>query len=92
MQKTLFFFAFLLFASFSASAQNAKRDETGNYTYVAPRPKTLADLEKGAEKTKATYKDKDGTVYPVYLSKTGKPFYIRTSKNGNVYRAYLKVD
>lgn len=41
-------------------------------------------------KTKYTYEDKKGQVYPVYLSKTGKAFVWRKSKKtGRDYRQYL---
>ena len=40
-------------------------------------------------KTNLSYKDKKGTVYPIYLSKRGKAYIIRTSKKGNQYKQYL---
>ena len=41
-------------------------------------------------KTNLSYKDKKGTVYPIYLSKRGKAYIIRVSKKtGKEYKQYL---
>jgi len=40
------------------------------------------------KKTEYTYTIKDKT-YPVYITKNGRCYVIRTSKNGNDYKQYL---
>ena len=41
-------------------------------------------------KTKYTYTDRNGVVYPIYLSSKGKAFIIKVSKKtGKEYRQYL---
>jgi len=41
-----------------------------------------------ATMTQFTYKDKDGIVYPIYLSNNNKAFIIRKSKNTSKYYKY----
>lgn len=40
-------------------------------------------------KTEYTYKDSKGRVYDVYLSKRGKAYIKRVSRNGREYKQYL---
>lgn len=84
-------FIVLSFAATSADAQTtATKDASGNYTQIKVAA-TVASLEVGATKSGATYTTIDGEKFPVYLSKNGKAFVIRTSKKtGNPYRSYLK--
>ena len=44
---------------------------------------------QGYTKTDFTWKDSKGDEYPVYMAHTGSCFVIKTSKNGEEYRAYL---
>ena len=44
---------------------------------------------QGYTKTNFTWKDSKGDEYPVYMAHTGSCFVIKTSKNGEDYRAYL---
>ena len=93
MQKLFLALAFLCFFPIAGNAQQiATKDASGNYHYKSKPPATIADLERNATKTEATYTDKNGVKYPVYLSASGKAFFIRTSKAGKVYRTYLKAD
>lgn len=39
--------------------------------------------------TPFTFKDKDGKIYPIYISKNGRCYIIKTSKNGKEYKYYL---
>lgn len=78
--------AILLCFADNLMAQNAKVDGNGNYVSV----KVQKDKEP-AKETGSTFTDNKGNVYPVYVSKNGKLFYQRTSKAGNVYKAYLKL-
>lgn len=51
--------------------------------------KDTAFVNRGT-KTEFTYKAKDGKVYPIYLSKTGKAYIVRISKKtGKQYKQYL---
>lgn len=76
-----------LFVVFTAQAQTkAVKDANGNYT-VSHKADTT-----GSKPTGHTFTDRKGQSYPVYLSVNGKLFYYRTSRNGNVYKAYIKTD
>lgn len=84
--KKLITLAALLTLYFVGNAQQVTKDKSGNYIAV----KSAASDEK-AKDTGKTYTDTKGNVYPVYVSKNGKLFVIRTSKTGNQYKQYLKV-
>ena len=71
----------LLAMAAPAAGQTVKQDAHGNYVAVK-RAET-------ATKTGNTYTDSKGVVYDVYRSAKGKLFYYRTSKAGNVYKAYI---
>ncbi len=73
--------AVLLLIAAPAAGQTVKQDAQGNYVAVK-RAET-------ATKTGNTYKDSKGVVYDVYRSAKGKLFYYRTSKAGNIYKAYI---
>lgn len=75
----------LVALSFPANAQNARKDATGNYI-------AINHAQDSTAKQVATFTDSKGIKYPVFISAKGKLFYMRTSKAGNVYRAYLKVN
>lgn len=68
-------------ATTNSKAQNVVRKGT-----VFEQVSKQTDITK----TQYTYKDKDGNVYPIYLSSKGKAFIIKTSKKtGKQYRQYL---
>lgn len=76
-----------LFIVFTAHAQTkAVKDANGNYVASHKTDTT------GNKATGKTFTDSKGKSYPVYESVNGKLFYYRTSKAGNVYKAYIKVD
>lgn len=85
MKKIIVLAAFLALY-FWASSQTVQKDSQGNYIAV----KATESSEK-AKDTGKTYTDTKGNVYPVYVSKNGKLFVIRTSKTGNQYKQYLKI-
>lgn len=85
--KKLIILTAILSLSFGLKAQTVTKDAQGNYIAV----KATKQDEKPAD-TGKTYTDTKGNVYPVYISKNGKLFVIRTSKTGNQYKQYLKVD
>lgn len=67
-----------------ATMLNAQVNKVGN-VYSAP-----TKTEQTSQKTEFQYKDTDGKTYPIYLSKNGRAYIIRTSqKSGNEYRKYL---
>ena len=76
----------LILSSFqTVYSQKVSTDSKGNYIAV----KATAETGKATGKT---YTDSKGNVYPVYESKNGKLYVIRTSKTGNQYKQYLKVN
>lgn len=99
--KRLFLLLLVLGISVVASAQttttkasapkkeykaNVSVDADGNFVAV----KTTATST--GIKTDKTYTDAKGVVYPVYRSKNGKHYVIKTSKKtGNEYKMYLKL-
>lgn len=73
----------LAFIGVNQLQAQVKRDSaTGNWYHI---PKDSSYVI-----TKSTYTDRSGKVYPVYLSKKGKPFVFKISqKSGKQYRYYL---
>lgn len=72
----------------SAYADNVKRE--GN-TFVSTSTRTSTKSEP--IKTKFTYKDNKGVESPIYVSKSGSCFIIKTSKKtGKEYRSYLSAE
>ena len=84
--KLLITLAVVLGLSFGLSAQTVTKDAQGNYIAV----KATETTEK-AKDTGKTFTDTKGNVYPVFISKNGKLFVIRTSKTGSQYKQYLKL-
>jgi len=70
-------------------SQTVKQDASGNYVLVEKAPESK---KSEAISTGKTFTDAKGTKHPVYKSKTGKLFIIKTSqKTGKTYNYYLKV-
>ena len=67
-----------------AQESNYKREGT-NFTQVQTL-KSSTDIQ-----TVYTYQIKDD-VYPIWITKNGRCYIIRTSKNGNQYKQYLSKD
>lgn len=87
MKKVILIIA-LAISSISYS-QTVKQDASGNYVLVK-RDSTARKSE--AISTGKTFTDAKGTQHPVYKSKTGKLFIVKTSqKTGKTYNYYLKV-
>lgn len=83
--KKLFIAAIMLFSlNMGIQAQSVQR-HGDNFTQIS------SVKQSGKEtKTKYTYTDSKGTVYPVYLSSTGKAFIKKVSKKtGKEYKQYL---
>ena len=85
MKKIFFCIVMALAITMGANAQSVQRNGN-NFTQV-----TTTTKKAGSEtKTKYTYTDKNGKVYPVYLSASGKAFIKRVSaKSGKEYKQYL---
>lgn len=71
--------------STNANAQNVVR-KGNTFEQISSRQKKFA----GAIKTHYTYKDANGVVYPIYISKNNKVFIIKINKKGKQYPYYLK--
>lgn len=54
-------------------------------------PATITAKVKSADSTTGKTFTTASGVYPVYQSARGKLYILRTSKNGNVYKQYLKL-
>ena len=88
MKKTLIAIT-ILFAGITSHAQTkVKQDDKGNFIQVNNNVR-----EKTPDKpTGQTYTDSKGQEYKVYKSINDKLYIVRTSKSGNEYKQYLKVD
>lgn len=85
MKKLLSLFVILLSAAASYS-QNVTVDKNGNYVQTKQLSAPVDSV------TKKTFTDYDNVVHPVYKTKTGREYIIRTSKaTGNKYRYYFKI-
>lgn len=84
MKKSLFMMLIVL--NMTSYAQTIKRDSQGNYYQI---DKSVIK-QQPVIATGKTFTDKNGFVYPVYKTKTGKLFIFKVSKTtGNKYRYYL---
>jgi hypothetical protein len=96
MKKFLFSFLLLFFLFSVVYAQSTPKKETkpnveitkdGNFVAVTSTKIAFTDTI-----TDKTYTDSKGTVYPVYKSKNEKLYIWKTSRNGNLYKFYLKPE
>lgn len=76
----------IVFVGYSHAQTRAVKDAQGNYSASHSADTT------GSKATGKTFTDSKGKSYPVYESVNGKLYYYRTSRSGNVYKAYIKVD
>lgn len=85
MKKIILAAIMLLSLNVGVQAQSVER-KGNNFTQVSNKKEA-----SGKEvKTKYTYTDSKGNVYPIYLSSTGKAFIKKVSKKtGKEYRQYL---
>lgn len=85
MKKLLVMVALIFMVGAPIYGQSVKREGK-----VFVEQDTKKEPTSNAKKTEFTYKAKDGKTYPIYLSKNGKAFIVRTSKkSGKEYRQYL---
>lgn len=78
----------ILILLFPAKAQTVKIDGSGNYIAVKTTKTDTANYKANGK----TFTDTKGNVYPVFVSTKGKEFYLRTSKTGIQYKAYIKLN
>jgi len=79
--KQLFMMLFMALA-LTVSAQKVEKKADGNYYAVLDTAKVSAN---------SFYVDNKGKTWPLYITKTGKLYYIKNSaKTGKEYKAYLK--
>lgn len=84
MRKLVFMLALMLAMCATASAQTYTRQGT-TFTETGTS-RTKAEPQK----TQFTWKDKDGTAYPIYIGNNGSCFVLKVSKqSGKEYRKYL---
>ena len=75
----------------TASAQSDKSYQQKGTTFV--QVSTKSSRGSSAIKTKYTWQDSKGNIYPIYLSKNGKAFVKKTSKKtGKEYNQYLDTE
>lgn len=84
MKKLIITAASILIVLACHAQTRVTKDSKGNYV-VVKRIDTTTNKPTGH-----TLTDKDGKVYPLFISSRGKLFYMRTSRNGNVYKCYVK--
>lgn len=78
--------AAMLFLSLAGHAQTkVQTTPDGNF-------RAVKDTAASYKATGKTYADDKGNTYPVYISAKGKLFILRTSKTGNQYKQYLKLE
>ena len=81
---TILVIAFSIIFVQTVSAQEVKRE--GNNFTVEKTIQQSSDVQ-----TQYTFTIKD-TIYPIWITKNGRCYIIRTSKNGNQYKQYLNKD
>lgn len=85
----MFLLVLVLGIVITGHTQTVTKDSMGNYHPTKVARKILDTVHyKTTGKSFITNK---GDKYPVYESPTGSIYIVRTSKNGNQYRQYLKV-
>lgn len=84
--KRIIILAAILSLYFAGNSQTIEKTKEGNY--IAVKATKIDEKPTGTGKT---FTDTKGNVYPVFISKNGKLFVIRTSKTGSQYKQYLKL-
>lgn len=85
----ILFLLFMLFGLFmTADAQTTYKQEGNVFSSVKVTKSTVT-----SDKTPYTWKDSKGKEYPIYISKSGSCYVIKTSaKTGNTYKQYLNPE
>jgi hypothetical protein len=85
----ILFFSLFIASFIDAKGQTVQRDANGNFRQISAPKEAKTETAKNTGKT---FTDTKGNVYPVMISKNGKLFYVRTSKSGNDYKVYIKIE
>lgn len=83
MKRTMMMIAMVL--GITASQAQVVKDDQGNYLSKA------ASVAAHDSSTTLTYTNAKGMVYPVYEGRKGGHYVWVTSRDGNVYRKYLRA-
>ena len=91
LKQTIFALLLVLFCLMADNLMAQKRimqDAKGNYVEIN------GEREKEKPKpTGKTYQTSKGDIFPIYVSKNGKYFIVRTSKEtGKEYKQYLNIE
>ena len=93
MKKFILCIIAMLTLALPSMSQEVSKQDTAKYILKGTTFKSndsVSNSKTEETKTKYTYEDKKGQVYPVYLSKGGKAFIWRKSqKTGKDYRQYI---
>ena len=84
MKKLIIVLALILGVSITATSQIVRKGNT--FEQTTTKQKKFA----GSVKTRYSYKDANGVVYPIYISKNNKVFIIKINKKGKQRPYYLK--
>ena len=87
MKKTLIALTLLFWGITSQAQTKVKQDSKGNFVAVTNVREKTPDKPTGQ-----TYTDTKGQSYQVFKSINDKLYIVRTSKSGNEYKQYLKID
>jgi len=91
MKNLIFFIClfplFLMAQNEKENKPNVEITKDGNFVAVTSTKIAFTDTITGK-----TYTDSKGVVYPVYTSKNEKLYVWKTSRNGNLYKFYLKPE
>ena len=86
--KKIIILAAILISFNGLFAQNAVKTKDGNYIAL----KATGTTKDSNKQTGKTFTDTKGVKYPVMESAKGKLFYVKTSKTGNEYKVYIKLN
>lgn len=87
MKKVLIAVALLLMLGVNNSNSFSQVIRRNGNTFTVAKVKQVS---KSATKTKFTWQDSKGNLYPIYVSQSGATYVLRTSKkSGKEYKSYL---
>jgi hypothetical protein len=88
MKKVIVIVGLILASTMTFGQSKVVRDANGNFVTQNTPKKASEDKPTGN-----TYTTAKGEQFPVYVSKNGKYYVLRTSKEtGNIYKQYLKTE
>lgn len=87
MKKSIILIASLFIIATAQAQTKAVKGADGNYTVKSHRD---TSGKSTGTPTGHTITDSKGNVYPLLKSINDKLYYLKTSRNGNVYKVYVK--